>query len=293
MSPPAWRGMRKGSAATIARGSRTGQRRKAPARTARGEAERRRGRRSGRRGPAGRRSGGSATGRRGSAPGRGPARPASPPSAARPAGSRIAAAAAPAATRTPAPARKSLNAASVSACRSPAAGGAWRGAVGSPRRDEDAVLAEQLDPQLVAARRRGAAAALAPVPVEGEEVVALQIAPAGEGDDQPAPRLDDLDRRVVGLGDAEADPHAVEAAVAVRGEGAAGRVAERHPVEDQRVALEPLGPGEGGDGCEDEQREDDARRRLPADEALSSPITTATGAPAEPGRFLRSSAARA
>ena len=42
------------------------------------------------------------------------------------------------------------------------------------RRDQGAVLAEQLDPQLVAAGRRDAAAALAAVPVVGVEAVALE-----------------------------------------------------------------------------------------------------------------------
>ncbi len=101
--------------------------------------------------------------------------------------------------------------------------------LGSPERpvqahhaagDQRAVLAEQFDPQLVAARRGGAVVAGAAVPVEGEEAVALQVGVAGEGDDQLAARLDDLDVAAVGAGDAEADPDAVEAAVAVRGEGA-------------------------------------------------------------------------
>ena len=134
------------------------------------------------------------------------------------------------------------------------------------RRDQDAVLAEQFDPQLVAAGGRGAVVAAAAVPVEGGEAVALEEAVAGEGDDQLAARLDDLDDRVVGLGDPEADPDAVEAAVAVGGEarGSGRRSPKRDPVEDQRVALQPLRPGEGGDGGEDEQREDDAPTRRSA-----------------------------
>ena len=184
----------------------------------------------------------------------------------RPGGSRIAAALAAAATRTPAAARKSLKAPAFG-FGSQAAGSGCRGARCrriDARRDQRPVLAEQFHPQLVAAGRGDAAAALATVPVEGVEVVALEEAVAGEGDDEPPARLDDLDGGVVGLGDPEADPHSVVAAVAVGGE-AGDRVArvqhrgadEGDPVEDQRVALQPLRPGEGGDRGEDEQREDE------------------------------------
>ena len=53
-------------------------------------------------------------------------------------------------------------------------------------------------------------------------MVALEEAVAGQGDHDLAAGLDDLDGGVVGLGDAEADPLAVVAAVAVRGEAADG-----------------------------------------------------------------------
>ena len=64
--------------------------------------------------------------------------------------------------------------------------------------------------------------AAAAVPVEGEEVVALEKAVAGEGDDELAAGLDHLHGRVVGAGDPEADPLPVEAAVPVRREAGAG-----------------------------------------------------------------------
>ena len=87
----------------------------------------------------------------------------------------------------------------------------------------------------------------------------------------------------------------VEAAVAVRGEGcgpggavrvqAGGTATKRDPVEHQRVALEALGPGEGGDRGEDEEGEDQggpaARPAGRLGEALSSPTITETGAPPE------------
>ena len=50
-----------------------------------------------------------------------------------------------------------------------------------PGRDQGPVLAEQLDPQLVAAGRGDPAAAAAAVPVVGEEVVALEEARRGRG----------------------------------------------------------------------------------------------------------------
>ena len=177
----------------------------------------------------------------------------------RPAGTRIEVAAAAAASRTPAPARMPLN--SSLEVRQPGCRMGRRPVQADHAgRDEAAFLAEQLDPQLVAAGRGDAVVAAAAVPVEGEEVVALEEAVAGQGDDDLAARLDDLDGGVVGAGDAEADPLAVEAAVAVGGEGATGGGAEGDAVEDEGVALQPLRPGEGRDRGEDEKREDQAGR---------------------------------
>ena len=262
MSPPASSGTRKGSAATIASGSSRGQRRKTAA-SARAAASARTPSPSSRAGSS----------RRSDDLGRVPlvaedqdreeerARPASPPSGVGPARSRIAAAPAAAATRTPRAAR------TLKRHRSSPHRGSRRRSVQAhhPARDQGPVLAEQFDPQLVAARRSGAAVPPAAVPVEGEEAVALQEGVAGEGDDQLAARLDHLHVGEVGAGDPEADADAVEAAIAVRREGADRRLGARHddegdPVEDERVALQALRPGEGGDRCEDEQREDDAAR---------------------------------
>ena len=219
MSPPACKGMRKGRAATIARGSRIGQRRKASARAAEiarassaegeeaagvlaevgdlrrvplvaedqgGEEDQGDGHR--RRTAPARRAGGSPR----------------PPRRRRSALRRRRG------SRSTPPSRPRLATGKGPAGDSVQADGAGR--------DQDPVLAEEFDPQLVAARRGGSAVAAAAVPVEGEEVVALEEAVAGEGDDQLPARLHHLDHRVVGLGDPEADPLAVEAAVPVRGE---------------------------------------------------------------------------
>ncbi len=202
MSPPAWRGTRNGSAATIASGSRTGQRRKATASAADDrEPDHDRGRRS--RAVSSRRStiwlgvplvaedqdreeddrdqhrrrAGAAGGeqdRRGAGAGRDEDAGA---------GQEVA--------------QGALLASLLAPARRPS-----RRAVQPDRagRDQVAFLIEQLDPQLVAARGGDAAAAPAAVPVEGEEVVALEEPVAGEGDDDLAARLDDLDGRVVGAG---------------------------------------------------------------------------------------------
>ena len=82
---------------------------------------------------------------------------------------------------------------------------------------------------------------------------------------------------------------AVVAAVAVGGEAVDRvlRVEARHgdegdAVEDQRVALQPLRPGEGGECGEDEEGEDEAWPSASAVvAALSSPTITETGAPPE------------
>ena len=165
----------------------------------------------------------SATGRRGSGPGRGPAPPASPPSGRGPAAAGSRRRCAGRGEEQPGPGEEVAH----GSPRRPPLGAAAaqsasrRGAVQAdrPGRDQDPVLAEQFDPQLVAAGRRDAAAALAAVPVEGVEVVALEEAVAGEGDDHAAAGLDDLHGAVVGAGSSRKRIRiAVVAAVAVRGE---------------------------------------------------------------------------
>ena len=167
------------------------------------------------------------------------------------------------------PARKSLKAARPVRGRSLAcAVRTWRGGGTSCRRivpggTSVRSCAQQLHPQLVATRRARCRRRAAAVPVEGVEAVALEEAVAGEGDDdlaagpdRPAPwrRRTGWSRKRI------RDP--VVAAVAVRREARTGasraaRADEGDPVDDQRVALQPLRLGEGGDGGDDEQREDD------------------------------------
>ena len=75
---------------------------------------------------------------------------------------------------------------------------------------------------------------------------------------------DDLDRPIVGGRGPELqfDP---PVALTFRREGVRLLGADFDPVDQQRVALYPLGVGEGGDGGDDEQREDDGGRvSLPA-----------------------------
>src|SRR4029077_19026063 len=80
-----------------------------------------------------------------------------------------------------------------------------------PGGNQRPVLAEEFDPQLVAAGGSVTPSAPAPVPVVGVEVIALEEAIAGERDHDPAPRLDDLHDAVVGAGRAEADADVVVA----------------------------------------------------------------------------------
>src|SRR6188508_228088 len=87
-------------------------------------------------------------------------------------------------------------------------------------RHQHPLLAEQLYAELVTAGGGDAVASGASVPIEGMEVIALEVSVAGKSEDQLAAGLDHLNGPSIRLRSAEADAEAVIAAIAVGGEAA-------------------------------------------------------------------------